>query len=103
MIVKPDRSEASLHTINTSIHTPHKFEKLGVCLQNYSSICEDTLVSLWGSFGNNECGVYTGLMSAHFTAIKHWSNSSLCPASGRFVYFTYDDDDDGRIVVVDLI
>ena len=48
-------------------------------------------------------------MSAHFPddiAVRHWvtdHNHSLCPASGRFVYFTYDDDDDGRVVVIDLI
>ena len=47
-------------------------------------------------------------MTAHFPdeiAVRHWVNDhshSLCPASGRFVYFTYGDND-ARVVVIDLI
>jgi hypothetical protein len=108
LIVRPDLSDASLHVINTSELTPHNFNY--VSFQSYR-ICEDTLVSFWSSSSDHKCGVFTGLTSAHFPddiAVRHWMSRdghSLCPASGRFVYFVYDGGDDygSRIVVVDLI
>ena len=106
MIVKPDFSDASLHIINSFEST----NNLSWAFQNYR-ICEDTPVSLWSDFDNHNCGVYTGITSALFSwdchglgqALDH--SHSLCPASGRFVYFTSDleDGDDDRVVVVDLI
>ena len=40
-------------------------------------------------------------------ASRHWiidHSLSLCPASGRFVYFSYGDEDaDARVVAIDLI
>jgi hypothetical protein len=109
LIVKPDLSDTSLHVINTSELTPHNFDY--VSFQSYR-ICEDTLVSFWSSSLGHKCGVFTGLTSAHFpdVPVRHWMSRdghSLCPASGRFVYFVYNnnggDDYDSRIVVVDLI
>ena len=106
MIVKPDLSDASLHILHTSELTPHNFGIVN--FQSYR-ICEDTLVSFW-NHSNDKCGAYTGLTSVHFTndvfACFIRCNHSLCPASGRFVYFAFVDDannnDNGRIVVVDF-
>ena len=104
LIVKPDLSDASLHVINTPELT-HNFENV-YFLDSYR-ICEDTLVSVWCY--NLKCGVYTGFVSSHFpddVVLRGWVNRrrsySLCPASGRLVYHTYVDDD-GRLVVFDLI
>jgi hypothetical protein len=105
LIVKPDLSDASLHVINTSGLTLHNFKN--VSFQSYR-ICEDTLVSIWRSY-DHKFGVYTGLTTAHFTSDIAWiarDDHSICPASGRIVYFAYsddDDNDDGRIVIIDLI
>ena len=103
LIVEPDLSDASLHVINTSQLTLREHD-----YANFQSlrICEDTLVSLWDS--SNDCRVYSGLTSAHFTAddFSQWikgSNYSLCPASGRFVCSGYGDENAGRILVADLI
>ena len=103
LIVKPDLSEASLHLINASRLTPHEFDNI-----SYSSsyrICEETLSSFWQS--SSRCGVHTGLTSTPFpdSAVRYWitkHNYSLCPASGRFVYLTLDDNI-FSVVVMDLI
>ena len=106
LIVKPDLSDTSLHVIDSS-KPIHNFGN--PTLQSCSRICEGTLVSLWHRSNNQKCGVYTGLLSTQFScdsAIKDRMarpSRSLCPASGRFVYFTCDDDDNVRIVVADLI
>ena len=108
LIVRPDFSDYSLHIIHTSDLTPPHCDY--VSLQNYR-ICEDNLVCFWKSSKNNKYGVFTGLTSAQFpddVYIRHWISQdgrSLCPASGRFVYFdfVYGVDIDGRIFVVDLI
>jgi hypothetical protein len=108
LIVKPDLSDASLHVINSSILTLHNFQNASFA-SSYR-ICDDTLVSFWCNSYDQKYGVTTGLTSAHFSndvpvrdEMATANNCSLCPASGRFVHFTYDTDDDGRIVVVDLI
>jgi len=105
MIVKPDLSDASLHFINTCQLTA--YDSWHVSFQRYR-ICEDTIVSCWRNSDTRKCGAYTGLTSATFTNLSEWGESgrSLCPASGRFVYFANDDDDedndDGKIIVVDF-
>jgi hypothetical protein len=109
LIVKPDFSDASLDIIY-SFEPDHYQNLFGLrAFQSYR-ICEDTTVSFWSNFDsdNHKCGVNTGSTSAlfswdwpHGTASLD-SSRSLCPASGRFVYFT-SGDGDVRIVVVDLI
>jgi hypothetical protein len=106
LIVKPDFSDASLHNIN-SFELTHNYINLSEVFQCYR-ICEDTLVSFWNNYDDHKCGVYTGLTSALFSWDWHWTASmdpthSLCPASGRFVYFTSGGGDDDGIAVVDLI
>ena len=66
-------------------------------------ICDDALVYFWNTSNRNKWGAYTGLTSAPYTNIVTQSNEqiqvqSLCPSSGRFVYYT----NDRRLVVVDL-
>ena len=77
-------------------------------------ICDDALVSFWKhTYGSldPEWGAYTGLTSPPFTDMLMRRNGhvdSLCPTSGRYVYFDDDHDDGslpvrtGSIVVVDL-
>ena len=108
IIIKPDLSDASLHVINMSEMISNDLMKsLDAYRIRDGRICEDALVYVW----NNRFGTqiqYTGsiLTSTHTNVITRWDERiySLCPASGRFVYCT--DDDDGnfirRIVVVDL-
>ena len=103
LIVKPDLSGASLHLINTSKLTPDEFENIS--FPSSYRICEETLSSFWRS--SSRCGVHTGLTSTHFpdSAVRYWitkHNHSLCPASGRFVYLTFDDKN-FSVVVMDLI
>jgi hypothetical protein len=109
LVVKPDLSDASLHVIDSSELPLYNFQNR--TRQNHYRICEDTLVSFWrGYYENRKCGVYTGLTSAYFPGAIGASGSlfglfnrySLCPASGRFVFFTAPDGEI-VIVVVDLI
>jgi hypothetical protein len=113
LVVKPDLSDASLHVINFSELPLYNFQNRS--FQNSYRICEDTFVSFWRSYSNiHKCGVYTGLTSAYFLddmganhSLFGHGHCPLCPASGRFVYFTTN----GKIgsgitigiVVVDLI
>ena len=96
IVIKPDLSDASLHFINMSeINSEDFMESLGsyrVC-DGYQ-ICEDALVYLWDNGNCKAWGTYAGLTSAPFTNIvTRWDArfDSLCPASGRFVYYAYDD------------
>ena len=104
LIIEPDLSDGSLHFINKSEFNSDNLLKLyRVC--GYR-ICEDALVYFWNN--SKMWGVYTGLKSAPFTFTNLVTQSghidSICPASGRYVYRTYDGDGNiGRsIVVVDL-
>ena len=57
-------------------------------------ICEDALVCFWNNHGT--WGAYTGLTSAPFTnVVTRWDgfSDSLCPASGRFVYYKFIESD----------
>ena len=103
LIVKPDLSEASLHPINASKLTPREFDN--VSFPSSYRICEDTISSFWSN--SHECGVHTGLTSTLFSdsTLRYWitkHNHSLCPASGRFVYFAFSHEDPS-VVVMDLI
>ena len=96
-------SEASLHLIDTSKLTPQTFEN--VSFPSSYRICEDTISSFWSN--SHECGVHTGLTSTLFSdsTLRYWitkHNHSLCPASGRFVYFAFSHEDPS-VVVMDLI
>ena len=107
LIIEPDLNDGSLHFINESkfnFNSGDLFKLYRVC--GYR-ICEDALVYFWND--SKTWGVYTGLRSAPFTftnIITQWNGyiDSICPASGRYVYRTYDGDGNiGRsIVVVDL-
>ena len=105
LIVKHDLSDTSLRIINTFELTPHNIEHLS--FPSSYRICEDTVFSFWCI--SQKCGVHTGLTSTHFPddfVVRHWitrHSHSLCPVSGRFVYFAYGDGDDSRVVVIDLI
>ena len=99
LVVKPDLSDASLHTIASEL-TPHNFND--VHFHSYK-ICEDTLFSCWSDYFSDpyQCGVYTGLtvtsarsadvisvppaLKVLLPDIGYWSRVSWCPASGRFV------------------
>ena len=110
LIVKPDLSDASLHVINTFKLPPLiRFQYFKHYAYLNDRICEDTLVSFWGS-SIYRCGVYAGLKSAEVDLMYmidgYSSYSSLCPASGKLVYHSYYGngyDDWDIIVVVDII
>jgi hypothetical protein len=71
-------------------------------------ICEDVLVYFWKNRFNAAWGAYAGLTSAPFTdVVTRWNGSvdSLCPTSGRFVYYASGGGEsffNKGIVVVDL-
>ena len=99
LVVKPDFSDASLHTI-ASEPTPHDF--IDVVFQSYR-ICEDTLFSCWTDHFPDpyQCGVYMGSTSARSANVISGRAAAKmflpnirygylyrvfsCPASGRFV------------------
>ena len=106
IIIKPDLSDSTLHVMNMS---EIFLEDLLESLKAYRAcadyrICDDALVYYWETRNHRDrWGAYTGLTSAPYTNIVTRSNEevqvqSLCPSSGRFVYYT----DDRRLVVVDL-
>ena len=109
IIIKPDLSDVSLHFINMMSEINSDDLMLNLEIQNVHEghrICEDTLVYFW----NNRLtwGAYVGLTSAPFTnVVTRWVGyvDSLCPTSGRFVYWTDGGDEsfiNYRIVVADL-
>jgi hypothetical protein len=92
--IKPDLSDASLHFINTSKHT---CEFYSLSCRQYT-ICEDRLL-FWEDC-NDEYGPHLRLLSSHFANVispvqKNIYESddgfSLCPASGRSIYFDRND------------
>ena len=105
IIVKPDLSDATLHVMNMSeifledsMGSFHAYIACDDC-----RICDDAVVYFWHNSNWNRWGTYTGLTSAPFTNIitrlhEQVQVQSLCPSSGRIVYYT----DDRRLVVVDL-
>jgi hypothetical protein len=107
LIIEPDLSHGSLQLINMSefSSTDDIFKLYRVC--GYR-ICEDTLVYFWNDT-SKVWRAYVGSTSAPFkfsNVVTQWNGhiDSICPASGRYVYRTYDGDGNiGRsIFVVDL-
>ena len=109
IVIKPDLSDASLHFINMSEINLDDY-MLNLESQNVHEgyhICEDALVYFWNH--RKTWGAYAVLTSAPFTnVVTRWNSDgrvgSLCPTSGRFVCWAYDDDGsfNYKIVVVDL-
>ena len=106
IIIKPDLSDASLHIINTSECITDDIIK-SVAQFSYCKykICEDALVYLQNLSSRNyktsgECDGFI-LTSAPSYVLMRWKGpvQSLCPSSGRFVYWPHRR---SRIVVVDL-
>jgi hypothetical protein len=118
IIIKPDLVDVSLLAINMPevISDNDPIFSMSGCVCVDYRICDDALVYFWN--GSRTWGTYSGLTSAPFTNIfAEWTLNrgvsglgcffdvlSLCPASGRFVYF--DDCNgcvlDGKTVVVDV-
>ena len=101
IIIKPDLSDVSLQVVNRSeIISNDIMKSLGaphIVCDGYM-ICDDAVVYFWNDIKG--WGAYTGLTSAPFTnVVTRWNGliDSLCPTSGRCVYFTNDE-----IAVVDL-
>ncbi|KAF8799439.1 hypothetical protein BYT27DRAFT_7263960 [Phlegmacium glaucopus] len=103
IIIKPDLYDTSLHIMDTFTVDPHYLDNNNVFLDPYN-ICEDAFVACWDS--NDQCGVYTGLTSSHFSNVTSYSSPgakmllpatgrpfSLCPASGKFVHLDRDNGD----------
>jgi hypothetical protein len=104
--IKPDLSDASLHAANMPETIPDYLLKsfdLYKVSDGYM-VCEDSLVYFWINHFKT-WGAFTGLTSAPFTnVVMQWNGHahSLCPTSGRIVYYTDDGDGSRVIVVADL-
>jgi hypothetical protein len=95
IILKPDLNDATLHVINMSEIISDDIidflDSYPVC--GGYMICEDVIVYCWQNLFNT-WGAYTGLTSAPFSSVvTRWDGSvySLCPTSGRFVYYCAGD------------
>ena len=113
LIIKPDLSDASLHLINISEWI---YDDIITSSAQFSDrkhkICENALVYLLNtpSRTSRTSGEYTGLIltsAPSSNVLMRWNGpvESLCPTSGRFVYWPHRRDEDSSssgIVIVDL-
>ena len=114
IIIKPDLSYASLHVINriSELISDDLITSLGRYSTCKDQICEDALVYLRNIPSRKTLGGYAGLIltsAPSFNVVMQWNGSveSICPASGRFVYWPRCRDGErtfsrSRIVVIDL-
>ena len=107
-------SVASLHVINSisELISDDLITSLGRYSTCKDQICEDALVYLRNIPSRKTLGGYAGLIltsAPSFNVVMQWNGSveSICPASGKFVYWPRCRDGErtfsrSRIVVIDL-